>query len=111
MSLVLRDAVDRDLPAMTALYAREVVEPGQNLIGGVVQRGIDRGEFRPMDLDYAIYSVIAPMVFLVLSKHSAGTCGDPTLPGNAEKYIAAQVDIILHGLSAPHGSKTAKGKA
>ena len=25
MSLALRDAVDRDLPAMTALYAREVV--------------------------------------------------------------------------------------
>ncbi|MDP3170111.1 MAG: TetR/AcrR family transcriptional regulator [Polaromonas sp.] len=100
-----------NFPDINAFYQQEVIQPGQTLIRRIMQRGIDRGEFRPMDLDYAIYSVIAPMIFLVLSKHSAGTCGDPTLPGNAEKYLAAQVDIMLHGLSAPPGGKPAKGKA
>ena len=65
-----------------------------------MQRGIDRGEFRQLDLDYAIYSVVAPMIFLILAKHSSGTCSDPGLPGNAAKYIATQVDTILHGLCA-----------
>jgi TetR/AcrR family transcriptional regulator len=98
-----------NFPDINAFYQQEVVQPGQTLIRRIMQRGIDRGEFRPMDLDYAIYSVVAPMIFLVLSKHSAGTCGDPSLPGNAEKYLAAQVDIILHGLSAPATGKTARG--
>ena len=101
-----------NFPDITAFYQQEVIQPGQTLIRRIMQRGIDRGEFRPMDLDYAIYSVIAPMIFLVLSKHSAGTCGDPTLPGNAEKYIATQVDLLLHGLSTPAARKPAsKGKA
>lgn len=101
-----------NFPEITAFYQQEVIQPGQALIRRIMQRGIDRGEFRPVDLDYAIYGVIAPMIFLVLSKHSAGTCGDPTLPGNAEKYIAAQVDTLLHGLStqAP-GKQAGKGKA
>lgn len=100
-----------NFPDITAFYQQEVIQPGQALIRRIMQRGIDRGEFRPLNLDYAIYSVIAPMIFLVLSKHSAGTCGDPSLPGNAEKYIAAQVDTILYGLSVQPAGKPAKGKA
>lgn len=101
-----------NFPEITAFYQQEVIQPGQTLIRRIMQRGIDRGEFRAMDLDYAIYSVIAPMIFLVLSKHSAGTCADPTLPGNAEKYLASQVETILYGLSLqPAASKPVKGKA
>lgn len=87
-----------NFPEITAFYQQEVILPGQALIRRIMQRGIDRGEFRPMDLDYAIYSVVAPMIFLILAKHSAGTCADPSLPGNATKYIATQVDTILHGI-------------
>ncbi len=102
----------RNFPEIAQFYVDEVTMPCDRMLGELVQRGIDRGEFRPLDLDYAIYSVIAPMVFLVLSKHSAGTCGDPTLPGNAAKYLAAQVETILYGLSVqPAAGKPAKGKA
>ena len=99
-----------NFPDITAFYQQEVIQPGQALIRRIMQRGIDRGEFRPLNLDYAIYSVIAPMIFLILSKHSAGTCGDPALLSNAEKYIAAQVDTILYGLSVQPAGKPAKGK-
>jgi TetR/AcrR family transcriptional regulator len=97
-----------NFPEITAFYQQEVVQPGQALIRRIMQRGIDRGEFRPMDLDYAIYSVIAPMIFLILAKHSSGTCADANLSGNADKYIAAQVDIILHGLCATPSSAKAQ---
>ncbi|WP_395060623.1 TetR/AcrR family transcriptional regulator [Polaromonas sp.] len=100
-----------NFPDITAFYQQEVIQPGQALIRRILQRGIDRGEFRPLNLDYAIYSVIAPMIFLVLSKHSAGTCGDPALLGNAEKYITSQVDTILYGLSVQPAGKPVKGKA
>lgn len=98
-----------NFPEITAFYQQEVILPGQALIRRIMQRGIDRGEFRPMDLEYAIYSVIAPMIFLILAKHSAGTCADPSLPGHAEKYIATQVDTILHGICvAPSPAKAKK---
>jgi AcrR family transcriptional regulator len=98
-----------NFPEITAFYQQEVILPGQALFRRIMQRGIDRGEFRPMDLDYAIYSVIAPMIFLILAKHSAGTCADPSLPGNATKYIATQVDTILHGIClAPTTGKAKK---
>ena len=87
-----------NFPEIAAFYQQEVVQPGQKLIRRIMQRGIDRGEFRAVDLDYAVYSVIAPMIFLILSKHSNGTCTDADLPGNAKKYIAALVDTILHGI-------------
>ena len=89
-----------NFPEIAAFYQTEVIQPGQALIRRIMQRGIDRGEFRQLDLDYAIYSVVAPMIFLILAKHSSGTCADPSLPGNAAKYIATQVDTILHGLCA-----------
>ncbi len=102
-----------NFPEIAAFYQHEVIQPGQALIRRIMQRGIDRGEFRPIDLDYAIYSVIAPMIFLILAKHSSATCADGNLPANAGKYITAQVDTILHGLCLPqsHLKATAgKGK-
>jgi AcrR family transcriptional regulator len=87
-----------NFPDLAAFYQQEVIQPGHELIRRMMQRGIDRGEFRPMDLDYAVYSVIAPMIFLILSKHSTGTCADASLPGNAEKFLTTQIDNILHGL-------------
>ena len=89
-----------NFPEIAAFYQTEVIQPGQALIRRIMQRGIDRGEFRPMNLDYAIYSVIAPMIFLILAKHSNGTCADASLADNAGKYIAAQIDTVLHGMCA-----------
>jgi TetR/AcrR family transcriptional regulator len=98
-----------NFPEIAAFYQQEVIQPGQALIRRIMQRGMDRGEFRPLDLDYAIYSVIAPMIFLILAKHSTGTCGDPSLPGNAEKYVTTQVDTILRGICvAPSPTKAQK---
>jgi AcrR family transcriptional regulator len=99
-----------NFPDIAAFYQQEVVQPTQALIRRILQRGMDRGEFRAMDLDYAIYSVIAPVLFLVLSKHSAGTCGDPSLPLNADKYIATLVDNLLHGMCVPPAATTNTSK-
>jgi len=53
-----------------------------------------------MDLDYAIFSVIAPMIFLILAKHSTGVCVQDPVEMNPQKFIAAQLSTLLHGLSA-----------
>ena len=36
----------RNFPEIAEFYRHEVIEPGQRLVGQVLQRGIERGEFR-----------------------------------------------------------------
>ena len=91
----------KNFPDIAAFYQQEGIMPGQALIRSILQRGMDRGEFRPMDLDYAVYLVVAPMIFLILSRHSAGVCVSSDSELDPKKYIAFQVDTILNGISAP----------
>jgi len=87
-----------NFPELAAFYQQEVILPGQTLIRRLLQRGIDRKEFEPMDLDYAVFSLIAPMMYLIISKHSAGICMPRDMALNPTKYIDSQVSIILHGI-------------
>jgi TetR/AcrR family transcriptional regulator len=89
----------KNFPDLADFYQREVIQPGQALIRRILQRGMDRGEFRPMDLDYAVYSVIAPMIYLVLAKHSMNVCMRDDQLIEPEKYIASQLAILLYGMS------------
>ena len=92
-----------NFPDIAAFYQQEVIQPGHSLIRRILQRGMDRGEFADMDLDYAVYSVVAPMIFLFLSRHSMGVCIPSPVELDPKKYIAAQLRIILRGLSLRPG--------
>jgi TetR/AcrR family transcriptional regulator len=97
--LVISEA--RNFPDIAAFYQREVIGPGQDLIRRMLQRGVERGEFVVADIDYAIYSLIAPMIFLIMMKHSLGACTPPGEPIDPQRYLASQVDVLLHGFSRP----------
>ena len=56
-----------------------------------------------MDLDYAVFSVTAPMIFLMLAKHSSGVCARNMADLDPQKYIASQLNIILFGLATKPG--------
>jgi TetR/AcrR family transcriptional regulator len=88
----------RNFPEIAAFYQQEVVQPGHSLICRILQRGIDRGEFRQLDMAYAAYSVVAPMMFLMLSRHSMGVCVPDHVALDPKKYIASQLSIILDGM-------------
>lgn len=87
-----------NFPELAAFYQQEVILPGQTLIRRILQRGMDRKEFRPLDLDYAVYSLIAPMIYLIISKHSAGICVPSGMALDPKKYIDSQISMILHGM-------------
>lgn len=90
-----------NFPELAAFYQQEVIEPGDMLIRRILQRGVDRGEFRPLDMQYGVYTVLAPMLFLATWTHSFGRCCDTAHTLDPEKYIASQVETILHGLCQP----------
>ena len=45
-----------------------------------------------------VHVVLAPMIFLMLWKHSLGACVPDSLEMTPEQYIETQADNILHGL-------------
>lgn len=98
-----------NFPELAAFYQQEVMTPAHQLIGRVLQRGVDRGEFRQLDWTYTIFSVIAPLTFLVMWKHSFGACQPVSMPALVpEQYIANQVDLLLHGLCVRHPDESLK---
>ena len=94
--LIISEA--RNFPELAAFYHQEVIEPGTQLVRRILQRGVDRGEFRPVDVEYTTYSIVAPMIFLIMMKHSLGACVPQGYTVDPERYLAAQTDILLHGL-------------
>lgn len=87
-------------PEITQFYQREVTMPGQQLIRRILQRGVDCGEFRPLNLDYAVYAVLAPLLFLILCKHSADSCLPEACALSPQTYLDTQLEILLHGIRA-----------
>ncbi len=88
-----------NFPDLAAFYQAEVVEPAIALIRRILQRGIDRGEFRPVDAEYAVYSVTSTIIFLVTWKHAVGSCVPASAALDPERYLVSQVDILLNGLA------------
>ncbi|MBP6578939.1 TetR family transcriptional regulator [Acidovorax temperans] len=88
----------QNFPEIAQFYQQEVILPGRALIRRILQRGMERGEFRQMDLEYGTYIVLAPMMFLMLWNNSMGPCSLPDEVFTPEQYIRTQIDNILHGL-------------
>ena len=88
----------RNFPELAAFYQQEVIRPGTDLVRRILRRGVERGEFRPIDLDYTVFSIVAPMIFLIMMKHSLGACVPDEYPLDPERYVNAQVESLLYGL-------------
>jgi TetR/AcrR family transcriptional regulator len=107
--LIMSEA--RNFPDIAAFYQQEVIRPGQDLIRRILQRGVARGEFTVLDMDYALFSITAPMMFLVMMKHSLGACVPQEYPIDPERYIVSQVETLLHGLCVrPEDQQPGRGK-
>jgi AcrR family transcriptional regulator len=89
----------RNFPDIAEFYVREVIEPGEQLIGRMLQRGIDSGEFRAIDVASTVHSLVLPMVMLCTHKHSVGACTQHAI--DAPKFIAEHVDLVVRGMVRP----------
>jgi TetR/AcrR family transcriptional regulator len=85
-------------PEIATFYQQEVIGPAHDLLKRVLQRGVDRGEFRPMELEYAVYSLLAPMIFLLMWKHSMAPCCPPSQQLDPITFIDTQVGLLLGGM-------------
>ena len=95
--LVMSEA--SNFPDLARFFQEEVVTPGHAMIRSVLQRGMDRCEFRRVDMVLTIHSVLAPLLFLVTWKHSMAPCCPSTQQIDPETFIRHHAELLVRGLS------------
>jgi AcrR family transcriptional regulator len=95
--LVISEA--QNFPEIAHFYEEEVIKPGNALIRGILERGVKSGEFRAIDTEQAVHAVVAPMIFLMMWKHSMGACAASAHIMDPEQFIHMQVDLLLFGMT------------
>lgn len=85
-------------PEIAEFFHQEVVQPGHAILGRVIQRGIERGEFRPVHIGHAVQGLVSSLLFLALARHAGGVRPPQTVDPVA--YLSEQADIFARGLAA-----------
>lgn len=91
----------RNFPDIAAFYVQQVVEPGSRIIGQILEMGIERGEFRRVDIESTVHSLVLPMVMLCIHRHSMGACCPSTALADPAAFIRQHMSLVLHGLHVP----------
>ncbi len=93
-----------NFPQLARLYADLVLGRAFRLIERILERGMARGEFRPVDPHTMVPLVVAPVLLLALWKHSFGTHSDLVLDRRA--VLEAHRENLLRGLAADPGGRS-----
>ena len=94
--LVMAEA--HNFPEIAAFYRQEVLIPGNRLVERMLQRGIDRGELRAIDLQQGAALVLAPLIFCATAQNTGGIClPDPHM--QIPDFLQLQADVLVRGLA------------
>lgn len=85
-----------NFPALAQYYSEKVIVRGRELMRRVIQRGVDAGQFRPVNVDMAIDLIFSPVLMMAIWKHSLGQCGCAN--HEPQPYLDAHLDLVLSGL-------------
>ena len=96
--LVLIMAEAANFPELAQFYIDEVVAPSHALLARAVQRGIDRREFRDMDVTCVVHALIAPLQFLILYRQCTAVCTANPVPLDPARFMTTQIELLLRGL-------------
>jgi AcrR family transcriptional regulator len=107
--LILTEA--GNFPELAKFYLDEVIRRGLRLLRSILRRGVESGEFRPIDVEHTAFCVVGPLLLSVLWKHTF----DPHAgqPLDVAALCRAHLDTLLNGLrrpAAPRRTKPSKAR-
>ncbi len=88
----------RNFPELAHFYVDEVITPSQDLLGGLIERGIRAGEFRDVPVEATVHMLIAPLLHMLLHEHSFGEHALCQHAMGPLDLLEAQMSLLLHGL-------------
>jgi AcrR family transcriptional regulator len=85
-----------NFPELAQFYQDEVITRGTKMIRSMLERAIERGEFRAINVTQMTQVLVAPMLMLITWKHSVAPCDRGEL--NPQAFLDTFLDMALHGL-------------
>jgi len=93
--LIVAEAAN--FPDIAKFYYEEVIKRGMRAMGGLIQRGVDAGEFRPIPPEQFLPLLMGPLLLLIVWKHGLERAGVPPLP--VEAVLDRHADSLLRALA------------
>ena len=85
-------------PELANAWLSEVIYPARHLVSALVARGIDRGEFRPVDPDAVVHALVLPMLFMCLHRHAIGPHVASDSLADADERFSRGLELVVEGL-------------
>jgi AcrR family transcriptional regulator len=97
-------------PDLAHHYVTEVLGRARAIFARVLRRGIERGEFRPLDVEYAARLVMAPVQYAFA--YNSSFAAYDAAGGYDRGYLDAHLELFLRGIRAaapPDDERAAAG--
>jgi AcrR family transcriptional regulator len=102
--LIVAEATN--FPDLAKFYYEEVISRGMRAVSGLLQRGVDAGEFRPIAIEKFLPLMMGPLLLLIVWKHGFEKAGVPALP--IEAVLEEHANSLLRALAPGKVRKEAK---
>lgn len=86
----------RNFPDVALFYYENVIRRGRAMLASALERGMSSGEFARMDIETTIDVVVAPILMLVIWRHSMACCQNN--PVDPKQYLAIHLKLLREGL-------------
>lgn len=87
----------QNFPELARFYYEEVIQRGSQLFARTIERGIERGEFRRVNVDHAVRAIVAPLIMRAILEHSFLPCAGPE-DFDVPAYFEHTLGLVLDGL-------------
>ncbi|HEY1710187.1 MAG TPA: TetR/AcrR family transcriptional regulator [Rhizomicrobium sp.] len=86
-----------NFPELARFYREEIIDKGLVALSGVIARGIERGEIREIEPQYAARLCIAPILLAILWRTTFAQFD--AQPFDYAAFLETHLDVLLRGLS------------
>jgi len=85
-------------PDLARFYHDEVIHRSHALLTRVLEQGVQRGEFRPLDAANTARLALAPIMVAAIWRHSFAEVVEPAI--DPEAFFAVALDHLFRGIAA-----------
>ena len=87
-----------NFPDLAHFYLDEVVYRVRRVFSEILRRGIDAGEFRPINIEYTIKEIISPIILQTIWNHAFGPYRRERLDMAA--FTEFHLELLIRGIQA-----------
>ena len=89
-------------PKLADMYRNNVIAPAASQLAAIIEAGVARGLFRPVDPQQAAYAAVAPLFFVAIWKTTFEREGEPPFPDTG--FVEQHIENFIRGIRKEGGA-------